>query len=70
MKIKVKVHSNSSQEKIIKISEKEFEIWLKEKPIYGRANDKIEKILKKEFGFKIKILSGFNSKIKFVEVGD
>jgi len=67
MKLKLKVHSNSSQEKIIKINEKFYEIWIKEKPIEGRANLRIEKFLKRELGFRGKIVSGFTSKIKFVE---
>ena len=70
MKIKMKVHANSSQEKINKISDKEYEVWIKEKPIEGKANSYIEKFLKKELSFrgKVKIISGFTSKIKIVEV--
>jgi len=67
MKLKIKVHSNSSQEKIIKINEKSYEIWIKEKPIGGRANFRIEKLLKRELGFRGKIVSGFTSKIKLVK---
>ena len=37
MKIKLKVHSNSSQEKIKKINEKEYEIWINK--IYGGKTD-------------------------------
>ncbi len=70
MKIKLKVHANSSQEKASKVSDKEYEIWIKEKPIDGKANSYIEKFLKKELNFKgkVKIVSGFTSKIKIVEV--
>ncbi len=67
MKLKIKVHPNSSMEKIVKVSEKDFEVWTKEKPIEGRANEKVEKILKKELGLKGKIVSGFNSRIKTFE---
>ncbi len=70
MKVKIKVHTNSSQEKLKKISDSEFEIWILEKPIEGKANVAIEKFLKKELGKKIKIVSGFNSRIKFVEIED
>ncbi len=28
MKLKIKIHPNSSQEKVSKISEKDFEVWL------------------------------------------
>lgn len=60
---KVKVHANSSQEKI-KEEVGEIEVWIKEKPIEGKANDSIEKILKKYFKKRVKIVSGFNSKFK------
>lgn len=70
MKIKIKVHANSSQEKIVKLSENDFEVWIKEKPLDGKANNYLEKFLKKEFGADVKVVSGFTSKIKFVEVLD
>ncbi len=70
MRIKVKVHANSSQEKILKLSDKEFEIWIKEKPISGKANFVLGKIIRDHFGKKCVIVSGFTSRIKFVEVYD
>ena len=66
--IKIKVHANSSQEKIFQLSDKEFEVWIKEKPIEGRANSYIEKFLKKEAGFSCKIIRGLRSKNKVAEV--
>jgi uncharacterized protein YggU (UPF0235/DUF167 family) len=68
MKINLKVHSNSSQEKVKKLEDKNYEIWIKEKPIDGKANVFVEKFLKKELGFKCKIVSGFSSKLKVVEI--
>ena len=50
MKITAKLHASSSQERIKKINDKEYEIWLKEKPINNKANEKLIKILKKYFG--------------------
>ena len=38
MKIKIKAHANYSREKIEKISDGEYEIWIKEKPIEGNGN--------------------------------
>lgn len=72
MKFKVKVHPNSSQEKICRISENEIEVWIKEKPVDGRANVSLFRVLKKCFGKEknIKIVSGFNSRIKLVDVFD
>lgn len=85
MKIKIKLHPNSSQEKIIKINENgtqgcnpknlledfykgHYEVWINEKPIDGKANAYVEKYLKKELGKQVKIISGFNSRIKYAQV--
>ena len=70
MKIKIKFHPNSSQEKIEKISDENFEVWLKEKPIDGKANIELCKILKKYFKKSVKIKSGFTSRNKIIEVED
>ena len=65
MKHKIKVHVNSSQEKI---EEKKdfYEVWLKQKAIDGKANLELIKVLKKYFGKEVRITSGFASKIKVV----
>lgn len=68
MKIKIKLHPNSSQEKITKISETDYEVWLKEKPIEDKANKALEKFLKKYFKRQVKIVSGLKSKNKIVEI--
>jgi len=47
MKIKIKLHPNSSQEKIKEIEkDKKYEVWIKEKPINEKANERLIKILK------------------------
>lgn len=66
MKIKIKVHANSSQEKIVEV-DGWLEVWIKEKPVDGRANSCLEKILKKHFGRKVKVVSGFTSRMKMIE---
>jgi len=68
MKILIKVHSNSSQEKILDLGENNFEIWIRKKPINGRANEYIEKLLGKYFNAKCNIVSGFTSKNKIIEI--
>lgn len=70
MKIKVKVHANSSQEKIDRKSEEEFEVWIKEKPLEGKANVSLEKLLKKYFNVDVKIVRGLKSRNKIFEVED
>jgi len=70
MKIEIKLHPNSSQEKVIKTSEKEYEVWIKEKPLEGKANEELTKILKKYFKKPVKIIRGLKSRKKIVEVTD
>jgi len=68
-KIKIKAHTNSSQEKIEKISDSEYEIWIKEKPINGKANQEIIKELKRYFGCnEVQIRSGFDFNKKIIEI--
>jgi len=68
MKIKVKLHTNSSREKIEKLKEEKYEVWLKEKPIDNKANERLVKVLKKYFGKEVRIKSGLTSRNKIVEV--
>jgi len=68
MKIKVKLHPNSSQEKIEEVSKERYEVWLKEKPIDNKANEKLVKILKKYFKKKVEIKSGLTSRNKVIEI--
>lgn len=69
MKIKIKLHPNSSQEKIVEIEkDKSYEIWIKEKPIDGKANEELVKFLKKYFKKNIEIVSGFNSRKKIIDI--
>lgn len=71
MKIQIKLHPNSSQEKIQKHinSKSNYEVWLKEKPINNKANIALIKFLKKHFKTsKIKITSGNKGKKKIVKI--
>ncbi|MFH1325234.1 MAG: DUF167 domain-containing protein [archaeon] len=68
MKLRIKLHPNSSQEKISRINEMEYEVWIKEKPINNRANIALVKLLQKYFNKPVKINSGLNSKNKIVEI--
>ena len=70
MKIKVKIHPNSSLEKVVKMGEKEYEVWVKETPLEGKANLALEKFLKKYFGKPAKIVFGLKSRKKVVEISD
>jgi uncharacterized protein (TIGR00251 family) len=68
MKIKIKMHPNSSQEKIERVSENEFGVWMKEKPVDNKANIELVRILKKYFKKNVEIKSGFTSRNKVVEI--
>ena len=65
--ISVKVHANSSQEKIKEVN-KGLEVWLKEKPLGGKANEKLIKLLKKHYKKNIKIIKGLASRNKIIEI--
>ncbi len=68
MKIHIKIHPSSSREKVVKISGDEYGVWIKEKPINGKANIYLERYLKKYFGKSVRITSGFSSKNKIIEI--
>ena len=49
-----------------------FEVWVKEPPIEGRANEAVERALADYFGVaksKVNIVSGQTSRKKVVEIG-
>jgi len=70
MIINVKTHPNSSQEKIVLSPEGDYEVWLKEKAIDGKANLKLVKLLKEHFGNNVRIKSGESSRRKIIELSE
>ena len=66
--MRIRVHANSSKEEIKKIDKDNYEVWVKEKPIQRRVNNKLLKILKKYFKKSVKIKSGFTSRNKIIEL--
>jgi uncharacterized protein (TIGR00251 family) len=70
MKIQVKVKPGSRTQKVTQAGES-FIIKVKEPPKEGKANQAVIKLLAEHFGVpqsQIKILSGFRTKNKVVEV--
>jgi len=68
MIINVKVKPNSKKEEVVKISEKEYIVFLKEPAREGKANAKLLKLLSKEFkGCKLRIKNP-SSKKKVIEI--
>jgi len=71
MKIFVKVKPKAREEKVIKISDTNFKVWVQEPPEKGRANLAVLRALADYFGTSpsnIKIISGSTSKLKIIEI--
>ncbi len=71
MKIFVKAKPNAKIEKIEKISETEFKIYICEPPEKGKANEAIIRVLAKYFKVaktRVKIKAGQGSRNKIVEI--
>lgn len=78
MKIFVKVKLKASEEKVKKAppnlfetSENYFEVFTQEPPLEGKANKRIMELLAEYFKVpvsKVKIIQGFKSKQKIVEI--
>jgi len=71
MKIYLKVKTKAKEDKIEKVSENTFFIFVKEPPERGRANAKIIKLFSKYFKVSqsdIRICSGATSKTKIIEI--
>ena len=70
MKIQAKVKPNSKTEEVSREGDS-FIVKVKEPPKEGRANRAVIKLLAEHFGVpqsQVKILSGFKSKNKVVEI--
>ncbi len=71
MLIKVKVKPDSNKRKIIKKSENELIVKIKSKPIQGKANEEVKKILSNYFNVsnsKVRIKRGFKRRNKIFEI--
>jgi uncharacterized protein len=71
IKISVKVKANTSQERIEKIDDTDFIVWIREKPVEGKANGAVIRTLAEYFGVaksNIVLLKGKASKHKIFEI--
>ena len=71
MKISVKVKANSSREKVEKIDDSNYAVWVRAKPADGKANEAVVKALAGYFDIaksRITILAGHTSKQKIFEI--
>jgi uncharacterized protein (TIGR00251 family) len=67
VKVTIKVKPKSSRSEIVK-EEDSYVAYLKSVPDKGKANMELLKIAKKYFGKEIKIVRGFTSKTKVLEI--
>jgi len=71
MRIFVKVKPAAKEDKVEKIDEVNFSVQVKEPPVQGRANIAVIKALADYFSvsqFNIRIVSGFTSRSKIIEI--
>ncbi len=71
MRISVKVKANTSRERIEKIDDGGFIVWIREKPVEGRANEAVAKALAEYFGIaksNVVLIKGQTSKQKIFEI--
>mgnify|MGYP001587406244 FL=1 len=71
MKIFVKARPSAREEKVEKIDEQNYVVWVKEPPAQGKANNAIKNALAVYFktgSSSIKIISGYTSRNKIIEI--
>jgi hypothetical protein len=71
LKISVRVKPNAKQEKTEKIGERDFSVWVKEKPQEGKANRAVIKALAEYFGIPqadVVLLRGQTAREKCFEI--
>jgi uncharacterized protein len=68
MRIAISVRPNSSKQEIIKMDKQNYKIYLKKPATEGKANKELINLLKKYFKSPVKLISGFSSKNKIIEV--
>jgi uncharacterized protein YggU (UPF0235/DUF167 family) len=71
MRIYAKVIPRASQNKVEKISEGDYKIWLTAAPVDGEANNMLIRTLAKYFGVSkgsLKIIGGKTARKKIIEI--
>jgi uncharacterized protein (TIGR00251 family) len=71
MRIYVKIHPKSSQSKILKTAENEYEVWVTAPPIQGKANEMLQRLLADYFNVSkscVNIIGGKTAKTKIIDI--
>uniref|UniRef100_A0A7C4UGL6 DUF167 domain-containing protein n=1 Tax=candidate division WOR-3 bacterium TaxID=2052148 RepID=A0A7C4UGL6_UNCW3 len=65
-RLEIKVVTNADREDV-KMRNDMLVVYIKEKPIKGRANKRLLKFLKEKTGYDVKIVRGERTNIKLIE---
>ncbi len=71
MKLKVKVSTNSKRNKIEQLDQKNYKVWLTQRPFKNKANQQLVQCLAEYFQTPkaaVKILKGVRSKNKLIQI--
>lgn len=71
MRIYIKIHPKSSQNKVLKISVNEYEAWVTAPPVQGQANIALQKLLADYFDVaksQVEIVGGKSAKTKIIDI--
>ena len=71
MRISVKVKPRASREQVTQTSDAEFEVWVTEPPVRGKANRAVVRVLAEYFGVSqsaVSIVSGATSRNKIIVI--
>jgi len=68
MKVFVKVKTEAKQEKVEKVDDSHFIVWVKERPEKGLANKAVLKALERFFEADAEMVSGFKSRQKIIKI--
>ncbi len=72
MRIEVKVHPRSRQERVERTGEGQFEAWVRAPPENGRANKALVELLADHFRVpksEVRIVRGAGARRKVIEIG-
>jgi hypothetical protein len=71
MRIYIKVVPKSSRNKVEKISEGDYKVWVTAPPVDGKANEAVIKLLAKHFSVSkslVEIVGGKSAKTKIIDI--
>lgn len=71
MRIYIKVIPKSSRNKVEKISEEEYKVWVMAPPVDGKANEAVVRLLADYFDVsktKVKIVGGKSVRTKIIDI--